>query len=470
MSAAPAVIGAGVRLTPHPLQRVGAFALSALAESKSSHRSPESLTDAEIRTTWDAMSADVEATASLADTKEPGAFWLSSSYLFWPNSKMNTTNRKMLTKQQRAEQIRSWRSYPDTIPDGLSGVPCTLCGQPACGFYGKVDIPLAASVEHRNATVPGHDGMALCRGCLASFYAMPYGCSIRGGKASVLHTWDDHALARLTARQVRRTRNRIGIASAVASEHRYSREVEALRALRSYEDRLRDGVELYVFSNSNKQQTLDVYGVEQPLAEWLRSTLQSPVLDAGFRYLIRAHYRPKAAGSVRLAYSIFHSPHLVPITAVGYLSRLTSESGAPPPETDALAQVYRSFIKEVFGVAQRDVDQIVRLGNGIGALLREKPERGTLKQFEHAHGDVARLQTWLKRQATTWTLSQKVSEPLVTTEQWRLLFEPGDRVRFHRDLLFVAVLEDLARHRWLAGSPDDRDDQDDDILTEEEDQ
>lgn len=463
-------LGSGVRLTPHPLQRIGAFALARLAGSSPSERLPESLTDVEFEAAWAAMTADVVATARLTDTKEPGAFWLSSSYLFWPNSKMNTTNRKSLTIQQRADQIREWRSYPETVRSGLSGVPCMLCGQPACGFYGKVDIPLAASVEHRNATVPGHDGMALCRGCLASFYAMPYGCSIRGGKASTLHTWDDHALAKLTARQVRRTRSRIGIASTSIAERRYSREVEALRALRSYEDRLRDGVELYVFSNSNKQQTLDVYGVEQPLAEWLRSTLQSPVLDAGFRYLIRAHYRPKFPGSARLAYNIFRSPHLVPIAAVDYLSRLTSESGAPPPETNALAQVYRSFIKEVFGVAQRDVDQIVRLGNGIGALLRENPQRGTLKQFEHAHGDVGRLQTWLKRQATMWTLGQKVSEPLVTTEQWRLLFEPGDRVRFHRDLLFVAVLEDLARHQWLAGSPDDRDDQDDDILTEEEDQ
>ncbi|WP_040793214.1 hypothetical protein [Nocardia paucivorans] len=459
-----------VRLTPHPLQRVGAHALLGLAGLTGTQRHPESLTDAEFKAAWDKMTEDVVATAWLEDTKAPRAFWLAASYLFWPNSKMNTTNRRSLTEQQRMELIRSWRKMPESVPSGLSGVPCTLCAQMACGFYGKVDVPLAASVEHRNSTVPGHEGLALCRGCLASFYAMPYGCSIRGGKASALHSWDDAALAKFTARQVRLTRNRINLESISASEQRYSRETEALRALRSYEDRLCDGVELYVFSNSNKQQTLDVYGVEQPLAEWLRSTLHSPVLKAGFRYLTRAHYSPKVPGSVLLAYHVFRYPHRVPITAVDFLSRLTAELGAPPPETEALAQVHRSFIKEVLGVAQRDIDQITGLGNKIGALLRKNPQRGTLTEFKHAQSDAGQLQAWLKRQATRWTLDPKATEPLVTTEQWRLLFEPGDRVRFNRDLLFVAVLEDLTRHQWLAGIPEDRDEQDDDILTEEEDQ
>ncbi|WP_156370716.1 hypothetical protein [Nocardia arizonensis] len=468
MNATAAGTETGVRLTPHPLQRVGAFALASLAKVDGVQRSPQTLTVAEIDVARKVMTDDVVATARLADTKAPGSFWLSASYLFWPNSKMNPTNRKSLSVPQRREQIQRWREIPREVPEALSGVPCVLCGQAACGFYGKVDIPLAASVEHRNTTVPGHDGMALCSGCLTCFYAMPYGCSIRGGKAAALHSWDDHVLAAMTRRQVRRTRWQVGRSSTEAAPSPYSREVEALRALRTYEDEMRDGVELFVFSNSNKQQTLDVHGIEQPLAEWLRSTLHSLDLVTGFRYLIRAHYSPKSAGSVRLAYNAFRYPYRIPMTIASYLARLTSELEAPPPETDALAQVYRSFIKEVFGVAQRDVDQIVRLGDAIGALLREKPQRGTLKEFEHVHSDPLKLQGWLKRQATAWTLQQKIGEPLVTTEQWRLLFEPGDRIRLNRDLLFVAVLEHLARHDWLAGTPEARDDHDDTILTEDE--
>ncbi|MFE9319947.1 hypothetical protein ACIHDR_09715 [Nocardia sp. NPDC052278] len=121
------------------------------------------------------MTADVVATAELVDTKAPRSFWLSASYLLWPNSKMNPTNRKSLSIPQWRDQINQWRERPTAVLDA----PCVLCGQPACGFYGKVEVPLAASIEHRNTTVPGHDGMTLCVGCLTSFYALPYGCSIK---------------------------------------------------------------------------------------------------------------------------------------------------------------------------------------------------------------------------------------------------------------------------------------------------
>ncbi|WP_433709489.1 hypothetical protein ACQP2U_23680 [Nocardia sp. CA-084685] len=463
MSTASVTTSAQVRLTAHPLQRVGACAVAGLAGVKDRRRSPESLSSEEIEFARGRMTADVVATADLADTKVPGSFWLAASYLLWPNSKMNPTNRKSLSVVERRNQIMQWRQRPTAVLD----VPCVLCGQVACGFYGKVDIPLAASVEHRNTTVPGHDGMALCVGCLTSFHALPYGCSIRGGKAAALHSWDDEVLAKMTLRQVLRTKLQADLTTTSASAGVYSREVEALRALRTYEHPIRAGVELYVFSNSNKQQTLDVHSIEQPLAEWLRTTLQPTVLGIGFRYLIRAHHSPKAAGSVRLAYNAFHHPQRLAGTAVSYLARLTDALGAPAPETIELAGLYQSFIREVLGVPQREVDQIVQLADRIGELLRKHPQRGTLKEFEHVHSEPVRLQAWLKRQATAWTLQRQVSEALVTTEQWRLLFEPGDRVRFHRDLLFVSVLEHLAKTGWLAGTPTDRDDQDDTILAEE---
>ncbi|MGW5725180.1 hypothetical protein [Nocardia beijingensis] len=463
MNTASMTVGSVVRLTAHPLQRVGAYALMALADVRDRHRSPESLSLPEFNYACEQMTADVVATADLPDTKAPGAFWLAASYLFWPNSKMNPTNRKSLSTPQRQDQIRQWRQRPSAVLD----VPCVLCGAAACGFYGKVDVPLAASAEHRNTVVPGHDGMALCVGCLCSFHALPYGCSIRGGKAAALHSWDDEVLARMTLRQTRRTRQQAQVSTTEASAGLYSREAEALRALRTYEHPVREGVELYVFSNSNKQQTLDVHRIDQPLTEWLRATLQPAVLGAGFRYLIRAHHTSKTAGSVRLAYNAFHYPHRLAATAVSYLASLTDVHGAPPPETVELAGLYQSFIKEVLGVPQREVDQIVRLGDRIGQLLRKQPQRGTLKEFEHVQSDPGRLQGWLKRQATAWTLQRGVSEPLITTEQWRLLFEPSDRVRYHRDLLFVAVLEHLATHSWLTGTPAERDDLDDNILVEE---
>ncbi|RJO79153.1 hypothetical protein D5S18_02040 [Nocardia panacis] len=449
------------------MQRVGAYALLSLAGVGERERSPESLTRAEFERACAEMADDVIATAALPDTKAPHAFWLSASYFLWPNSPMNTTSRASLPIAERRARIAQWRTYPQTVLD----VPCALCGFAARGFYGKVDVPLWASANHLNTTPPDHEGLALCVGCLASFHALPYGCSIQGGKVAALHSWDDAVLEAMTRRQVRRTRQEALLsAGGKSTQARYSREVEALWALRTYEHRVREGVELYVFSNDNQpaRQGLDVFPVDQPLAEWLRAVLRSAELNIGFRYLVRAHYSSKAPGSVRLAYNAFHYPHRLSSTAANYLAGLTSSSGKPPGETTQLVALYKSMVREVLGVAQREIDQIEQLGDRIGQLLRVKPERGTLKEFEHVHADTGKLQSWLKKQAVAWTLRREVSEPLVSTEQWRLLFEPGDRLRFHRDLLFISVLQHLAIHGWLADDATVRGEQDDDILMEEQ--
>lgn len=44
-----------------------------------------------------------------------------------------------------------------------------MCGRAACGFYGKVDVPLGVSTAHRNTTARGHEGLALCRGVPCQF-------------------------------------------------------------------------------------------------------------------------------------------------------------------------------------------------------------------------------------------------------------------------------------------------------------
>ena len=167
MTAAPEAGYSPVELTAHPLQRVGAFALAALAGV----RGPGQIDEAGLLAAAGLMHDHLRATTNLEDSKGPGGFWLGASYLFWPNSALNPTSRGKLSVKERNERLRDWRTLPD--PDQSIGVPCTLCGRAACKFYGKVDVPLAASPAHRNTTARGHEGMALCRGCLASFHALP---------------------------------------------------------------------------------------------------------------------------------------------------------------------------------------------------------------------------------------------------------------------------------------------------------
>ena len=436
-----------VVLTAHPLQRLGAFALAELADAAG----PETMTGGQFEVAAAMMADDVVATADVEDAKSAGGFWLGVSYLMWPNSAMNPTARKKLTTGQRRERIRAWRTYPEA----RLGIPCALCGQAACGFFGKVDVPLGASMEHRNTTPPGHGGLALCKGCLASFHALPYGCRIGGGRASALHSWDDEFLRDTVALQVDRTRRRAAVASDAKGPGPFAREVAALRRLRSYEEELRAGVELYVFSNSNREQVLEAHALEQPLAEWLRATMNDKRAREGFRYLIRAHWTEKIPGLALLARNAFRDPERIVRRAVRYLAGLASESGFPPAETTALAGLCFSFATEVLQVQQRDIDQITELAGRIADLLCTRPERGTLKTYENAHRDSRQLQAYLKREAVAWALQHGRAEPLVTGEQWRLLFDPDGRGWFCQDLLLMSVLQSLAARGWLDGAADD---------------
>lgn len=456
-----------VVLTAHPLQRIGAFALAVLADASS----PEMMTGAQFGEAVIVMADDVVATADVEDSKSEDGFWLKMSYWMWPNSAMNPTARKKLTRPVLRERIRAWRAYPDARLD----VPCALCGRSACGFFGKVDVPLGASPEHRNTTAPGHCGLALCTGCLASFHALPYGCEIGRGRATALHSWDDDFLRWTVPVQVTRTQARQAIGSGTGSNGPYARELTALRRLRAYEHALRAGVELYVFSNSNRDPVLDVQPLEQPLAEWLRRTMRDQQAREGFGYLTRAHRTEKIAGSALLAHNAFHDPGRILRRAVGYLGRLALELGAPPAETEALTGLCLSFVTEVLHVKERDAERINELAGRVAGLIAAQLEPGRLKRYEQAQRDSRQLQAYLKREAVDWALRSGNAQPLVTDEQWRLLFEPDGQGWFHRDLLFIGVLKALAERGWRPGtdSADDpaaREELDDAALNDGEDQ
>jgi hypothetical protein len=79
-----------VVLTPHPLQRVGAFALAELVDVEH----PDRLSPEEFDKATELMTRHLLNTAKVESSKEPNGFWLGASYLFWPNSAMNMTNRQ----------------------------------------------------------------------------------------------------------------------------------------------------------------------------------------------------------------------------------------------------------------------------------------------------------------------------------------------------------------------------------------
>jgi hypothetical protein len=183
--------------------------------------------------------------------------------------------------------------------------------------------------------------------------------------------------------------------------------------------------------------------------------LQGSAPREGFKYLIRAHWSEKVPGSALLARNAFRDPARIARRAVRYLSGLASESGVPPGETAALTALCLSYVRKVLLVKERELERIKELAERIAGLLAAVPERGTLKKYEQVHRESRQLQGWLKRQAVIWTLRPGQTQPLVSDEQWRLLFEQDGQGWFHQDLLLVCVLEALAARDWLAGVAED---------------
>lgn len=140
-----------VALTPHPLQRVGAYALAVLAGVPDPHRlSDDGFNDASKRMADDAVRA-----ALGGDTKVPAGFWLKCSLSFFPNSPMNHPSNGKKSDGAIKDAVERWRAKPEE--QSWPGVPCVLCGRDAVRFFGKLDVPLAESDAYRNNTPRGQD-------------------------------------------------------------------------------------------------------------------------------------------------------------------------------------------------------------------------------------------------------------------------------------------------------------------------
>jgi hypothetical protein len=457
-------------LTSHPLQRVGAFALAALADIEHPPH-PEMLTTDQFMAVAAEMTAQLQATASVEKAADPGGFWLSASYVLWPNACINHNSRGKHTTEKRRELIAQWRAMPAITE--WPGVPCAYCDRPACGWYGKVDIPLGASAEHRNTTAPGQQGTPLCYSCLVCLWAYPYGAMLAGGRAAVFHSWDDVFLAAVVRNAVVSTLQQARDPERPkVKPGPYFREHAVLRAVRTHKrdgDRTgtqttqQDGqqVELIVLSNSNKEQFLQTLEMDDPIARWLRLTCHNESIAAGYATLLETQAAKNVPGEAFLAKRIITDPPKVLSRITAYLLQKLADSGqVPAAEVTALAPLIDSYCHEVLDMNEKDIVQIRELAQRLSALFRKDTRPGPLQGFiaaNNRHGD---LYGWFRSEAIFWLLKERPKELsqtqiLISERDFHLLFA-DDKRWLHRSRLIIAVMEDLAQHNWRPkGSPDE---------------
>lgn len=436
---------ASVVLSASPLQRIGAFALAALAEV--AH--PGQLTGETLATATERMTSHLLATAKVAKAADPGGFWLGASYFLWPNSGLNPTARGKQSAAERRQLIGEWRALRDA--SGGPGVPCAYCGRAACDWFGKVDIPLGASVAHRNTTAPGHAGTPLCFPCVASLWAFPYGTSLSGGRAAAIHSWDDGFLGATTRTAVART-----LASAAAGHAKaarpgpYARELWAWSAVRAYSQRMTAGVELIVLSNSNQEQLLATQELSQPLAEWLRSTNQHRDRHVGYQGFVATQATKNVPGEAFLARRAFTRPAQVLHTAIDHLLAQVSASALIPAGSAALAPLVYSYCCEVLTMDDKDVERIRELAQRLARLLGQDNRPGPFRDFIRANAKGGNLHGWFRSKGVDWLLLPRpegTPAALLPVRDYRLLFE-DERSWSWRRLLVFAVLEELGEVGW----------------------
>ena len=444
-SAAEEALPGSVVLTASPLQRIGAFALAALAEVGG----PEQVAGDVLTRAVQRMTDDLASTVRVAKAADPGGFWLAASYLLWPNSKLNPTARGKQSPDERRRLIGEWRAPRD--PAGWPGVSCAYCGRAACDWFGKVDIPLGASVAHRNTTAPGHEGTPLCYPCVASLWAFPYGATLSGGRAAAIHSWDDVFLANMTRDAVRRTWEVSVVGAPKAGKPGpYAHELRVLTAVRSYSRRITAGVELLVLSNSNKEQLLTTQELQQPVAEWLRSTNRDAERRAGYPALVASQATKQVPGEAFLAKRAFARPSQVLDFAVGHLLDQVSATVPLPAATSKLGPLLYSYCREVLTMDDKDVERIKELAQRLAALLGQDDRPGPFRDFIRANSRGGNLYGWFRSKGVDWLLFPRpegTPPVLLPVQDYRLLFE-DERSWSWRRLLVFAVLEALADAGW----------------------
>ncbi|QEV16557.1 hypothetical protein [Streptomyces alboniger] len=422
-----------LRLTAHPLQRSGAYAIATLA--RAAH--PETVTGDQFHQVVQRMIDDLIA-ASTVVKGSAGWYLKGVSYTLWPNCALHYKSKCT------AEGITAWRTAPPV--EEWPGAPCSLCGRPACAWYGNVDIPLGASVEHRNTTAPDHQGNPLCFPCVSSFHSLPYAFTAGGGLLQGVHSWDERFMARATrsavpvncrSMAVRGDLKRGGGAFAV--------ELTALRTLRWWDRRITAGVQCIQFSNSTRDMKFQVEDMNQALAEWLRTTASDSQRRTGFRYLAESQATAKVPGLRMLAWRAFNRPEQIPYRATAWLRDQITDTGGIPASVPHLTPLIRSYLTEVLHVLEKEVGHVTTIARRIADVVATDDDK-RLKKFVVATRRPNDLKSWLRSEIADWVKKRPAdaaNSPFISVPQWRTLFDSGNSSWSARELLFVAVFEEL---------------------------
>lgn len=451
-----------VRLSPHPLQRVGAFALAHLAGVPH----PSAITDAQLddvvaRITDHAIEAARVKAAS--GNPDPGAYWWKMLFACYPNAPETHAQRHKPRGSPEAsgleQRVREGRTLPGEPLD--PSLPCVFCAAPAVRRVGKVEFPLLASVEHRNVTARGVAGFPLCRGCLASGWAIPY-ASRHYGLLALFDSSDEEIAAEFAAEAVDANLQMIEVkATAPPAREKRGPEEVAVTVLRGHGSQARAGprpedfVSLVLFRNGNQEPELSLRYMDGRRCNFVCALDDQQTVSWGWQTATRLLTAVDRNGAITrhgltaLARALFDQSDATFLQQLTAAARRSVGSGGAA-RLDDLAIHY---VRKVSAVQDHEIAQITTVAQRVAGLLASEGAKGPFHEFARAQARPAELRRWFKKQAVRWLLHEGQGEPLLSPEEFLTLF-PEDGGWWQRDLLFIAVVADLHARGWRPDSAD----------------
>lgn len=438
-----------VRLSPHPLQRAGAFALARLAGV--AH--PSAITEAQLTAVVERMTnhaVEAARVKSASKSPDPGAYWWKMLQACYPNApETHLSRHKWSNLDERIHQGRALPGEPLDPP-----VPCVFCGGPAVRLVGKPHFPLLTSVEHRNVTAPGVPGFPLCRGCLASGWAIPY-ASRHYGLLAVFDSSDEQIAAEFVAEAVDANLQMIDLmATDPPARERHGAEEVAVTVLRRHGSQARAGprpedfVALVLFRNGNQEPDLSLRYMDGRRCDFVCTLDTRDVVRKGWDAAARLLTRVDRKGAVQHHGVTMLARALFAESDAEFLRRLTAAArrGVGGGGAAALDDLAIHYLRKVSTMQDHEIARITAVAERVAGLLATETAKGPFHEFALAQSP-AELRRWFRQQAVPWLLQSGHDEPLLSPEEFLVLF-PEDGGWWQRDLLFIAVVAGLHARGW----------------------
>jgi hypothetical protein len=432
-------------LTPHPLQRVGGFAVARLA----GRAGVDAVTGADLDRVSAVVQRDAVA-AARASKQGPGSYWQKVLGAAFPNSPATHPGR---ARQDVAAELAVFLDRPATT--GLVGFPCVLCARPADQIVGKHQFPLVPSTLYRNTTAPGVPGWPLCWPCLVTGWAMPYGATYLRGQLVVFDASDHELLGYLTGRAVEENRRYVSVDQVAAPVRLERPTTVAFRALRDYQEPPQSGVRMLVFRNDNRGARLRSHRIAQRRCAFLVGLdARDRLAGLGLRAVCRAFDVYGSDGAMRrlgenvAAASLLEQPEHRFLSAARRALLGIVGSGAKTDAPGTILALARRYAKEVLNVSTVDTGRIEQVSERVAALIGNGQVRGPLREFTQASRSPRKLNSWFRRRAVDRLITDPQAGPLLEPADYELLFQEGADGFVARDLLFFAVIASLHERGW----------------------